>query len=419
MRNQIRIGLWIILDGLFFSCKTQSPDSVTNDLRSLANSKSTPAFFEGLSAKPGSPARKMAGSILETALAPHFAKMNLKSSIESKRLERVLRFTISYLQADTVCEPSQRIKLYRGVGRQPFIGENKRKFSGFMVNNLWLGDLIKDTLKSREKAGRPLKPWKVQWEGQSGRLPQLSGDYIGKEIFESRDLLSFDVKSMDWENNLSEYSFGGITSTQSAGEASTILISTSVSASVAAEFAPSFLTLTVCPERAMLVDYFAEDFNEWEVYLPLFILPEEIALMEAVECGQIEDPDTAKKCHGKPFESNKTELNKLSSLVRNCIGNFGTEAERQFTNLVQNRFEQSIHPKFYQILTDSDSLESFRANLSQLSNICKPDCAIAKKAHEGVDRAFKLETNETKKLRFKTDYDEIDAVLKKECRQNI
>ncbi len=381
-----KIGTVLVGGAVFFSLTvgcTSTPSAENRLQADTSTASETETFLTGLHAPLGSAERKAAGQVFQKAMEPHLLKMERNlSTVETKRLKNVVQWTLDYLGSDQGCAPDERVTLYRGFGRQPIFGPKGEVGKGFMVNNHFMSGMIGEVFDLRDAGKISFTSRDVQWQtGQSE--PTISGDFLGDVIYRERSQLqSFNPVTQPWEEYFMDYKFGNIASVHTVGEDYTVLISTSTSPSVAHHFGPGILTLSVCPERAMMVDYFAEDYTEFEVYVPFFLLPEEIVSVSGQRCGEIKDSDLAKECYGPTFTPPVVADTAASRIYHSCLMNFGTDAEASSSDFLRDRFVAGPHRAFYDLVTNSSTAENFRSSLATLAPICKPDCALAAKVEE-------------------------------------
>jgi hypothetical protein len=351
---------------------------------------STALFLEGLASDPETSKRKAAGEILEKSLKPHIEQIRKLKTADSAVLANVLEWTVEYAKGEKTCEPNEKITLYRGFGRHPFFGRRnptpKAGEYGYMLNGTWLGEVISDVNARRKEGKLAFTDRKAGKDPVSGKY-SLSGDDIGSVIYSNRGLLeNFDIEKQNWRELTWEYSWSELTSVHTTGETSTILISTSVNASVANHFGPGFLTLSVCPQRAMLVNQLGDDFAEYEVYLPLIIFPEEIVKVEGEICGHLEDEEK-KLCYGRKFAADKTSLAELSQAYHDCLMNRDIGLRTYSVKPVEDRYRDRINPVFYRLVGESSSSKDFLAKMPQIKTLCKPDCKVMREVRERILKA--------------------------------
>lgn len=194
-----------------------------------------------------------------------------------------------------------------------------------------------------------------------------------------------------------------------------MLISTSVESLVADRFGPGFLTLSVCPERALLTTQNGENFGELEAYVPLFILPEEIVRVDGKECGQIEDEDLRKKCHTTPFVDTAPPASPYTALYRQCFENLGTATEARGDALAA-RYGK-ISEAFYKKVDETTSVDALRVAIGTMTGVCAPDCDLAKKAVTTETAAIaKLAATDPELGARKTELEQLTRKVATDCK---
>lgn len=323
-------------------------------------------------------------ALLRQALTPSLTEMT-GAGTKARTMQRVIEMTLAYMEGAETCKPEERVTLYRGFGRQPIYRPKGSQDPGFMLNNVWFEANITDILALQSTVGFTKRTVTL---AADGGLPSLSGDDIGNVMFDNSKLLTnFNPQAFSWKDLLFKYDWDQLSVNHSQGEGDPdVLISTTLLSEVARRFGPGYLTLSVCPERTAFVTKTSENFGELEVYLPLFILPEEIVSIDGLECGQLpgdDDGEAAQECFkkatGTPFVHHPASLSSPTLLYRQCFMNFGTLAETSESDLLTTRYSKNLKA-FYKILAASNSSRDFRSKLvSELQAQCKPDCALGKK----------------------------------------
>lgn len=168
------------------------------------------------------------------------------------------------------------------------------------------------------------------------------------------------------------------------------LLSMSMEADVSGRFGPGYIVADVCPERAIPFNSGGGYFNELEVYVPLFLLPEEIVRVEGRECGLkvAKESDDAKKALVKKacYPNDLTDSDKRSptgATYRSCYSNFGFRTEHGLDSAgigpLSERYGSQIHGAMYDVLTMSKNIAEVRAKASaDLTKVCAPSCDTAK-----------------------------------------
>lgn len=162
------------------------------------------------------------------------------------------QLSIDYLKENKTCPADQKIRLYRGIGEQQIV----------------------------QRGSKALVPWsiltyKAAVENQpipAGKKAEHSEDvFIDLTQKTVTDKVTNVPKGFRW--NEVAWSHSG------KGSKGSAIISTSMEWSVSKRFAkPYLLVMDICPERALAL-FNSETigtFPEAEVYVPLFVLPEEI-----------------------------------------------------------------------------------------------------------------------------------------------
>lgn len=395
--NQILVAVLLLLASTFACKPRQSAFRLSG---SSQDSSGTKVFFDGLHAAPGSPERLAAAKLFRDALTPSISEMEQRGE-KTHEMLRVVLMTLEYLEGKNICKPEERVTLYRGFGRHPIYRPKNSKAPGFMFNNVWMQNTISEILTLQKTIGFEKR---VVTPDKSDGMPTITGDDIGNVIFDNSHLLkNLDLKSVDWKSDLFDYDWYSLSTNHSFGEADPdVLISLTVLPEIARRFGPGYLTLSLCPERAQFLVR-TDNYTEFEMYVPFFILPEEIARIDGIECGQLKDDEgkASKRCFkkttGKEFADFTTQINELTKIYRQCFVNFGTLAEAAMGNLLADRYALGGEDTFYKVLSGSkDNLEFRSQLLPALKAACRPDCKLAKsiklqlesKIAEGAELVF-------------------------------
>jgi hypothetical protein len=378
---------------------------------------STAIFLEGLGAPQGSPQRIAAADALESAMGEHLTQMasgitspSDPEGYEAKLMHRVVADTLSYLRGTTTCSDEERITLYRGYGRQPFFGSEARDGKGFMLNNIWMEALINEAKQLKASGTMVYEDRAVTWqEGMS--KPNLTGDYLGQVIYDNRDKLAFALPAQDWKDLFDDYNFDNVARTHTAGEDPTILISGSLLPEVGDHFGPGVLKLAVCPQRALPVRMTSEDFYEMEVYIPFFILPEEIVDLQGFECGQLKDQDQRKGCFGNYSDADPT-YNENTKILRSCLLNFDVGAPKFSRLPLEMRYTYEILDKYYSNLLAAPSYKEF---MPVIGDLCKPSCETSELVTKYLKESIEKGLEDHDKPRVLDALKRSEAVTKDKC----
>lgn len=300
-------------------------EAVSTDRKTL----DAAAVLRGLSAAPSSPERRAAADSLRVTMQTVYGQMP-PSEPNQKMTQTLIGYTLDYLESGKTCEPSQKIRLHRGIGggSQPVIRDKADAKTGVHVFKA-VTDAIRKQLGDGEKVGpfgiNGVQAFESIAAGKSLRMrvdtDKREAEAMNRSIART-SRVSGDLKSPNEQKRLKaiqavddlttkirgadlgwSYYFGfertvldpttnarseirldldkltldhtlGAEWNDSAGSPFSPLISTTLSTALDL-WGPKYLVLDVCPERAAFVRHF--DFlDEEEVYVPLFLLPEEI-----------------------------------------------------------------------------------------------------------------------------------------------
>lgn len=342
----------------------------------------TTAFFDGLAAEPGSPARIEAGKILEAQLHKSYKTFKKSEFLadEQELTKKILGFTVEYLKSDksAACPPDKKIRLYRGFGPQLILhpkGEPKKAFHLFGEWARLVREDLGSALDGADDAGEfafaksaGLKRGaidKLPWNELLGKRPGPGG---------SPDIEAEPI-DLAWSLLAMSHTNGGDLSP---------LISTSIEPDVSGRFGPGYIVADVCPERAIPFTADRGFFNELEVYVPLFLLPEEIVRVEGRECGvaAAKEPESTRKQAKKScFPKDFTDTDKRSptgAIYQACYSNLGHVAEHGLdsvgTGPLADRYFDKIHDAMYDVLAKSTSIAEVRSHATKLGAVCQPSC---------------------------------------------
>lgn len=299
------------------ACKSRQNNAVvrtTPAVDSSGNTATMRTFFDGLLAAPGTAARIRAGEILAARLARMLAVEPQASprrqsdiqlrwygaepagrDLEQRVLtKRIVEQTIAYLRAPTAtpCSPSEKIRVYRGTRALPWIKAAGDGGPGVSLIGDWTSGIV-DELEEARNAGTISFSWPTRVAAPVPGRPAVTGDDLGSVILANAASLSrYSLANFEFEkifmerdpNNWARWDHISQEHTND-NEFPSPNVSTSLSWRQADTFGPGFATIEVCPERALLVTGTTNFLSEMEVYIPLFILPEEVVRLEAVDCA--------------------------------------------------------------------------------------------------------------------------------------
>lgn len=383
-----KISIYLGLSFLGTYCKSSSTTTNYADSSEISSSNSslTKEFFAGLTAAPGTPARQRSGEILEKvfndSLYPRIPTPNNEYDKESQdRTRRIINLTVEYLKSGTQCDKSQRIRAYRGLGSQNvFFHPPGHPEQGVHVFTDW-SKLLTGEVSSGLFGGNVLPGVRV-FQGldnvKKSAVDQIDwATFFGMERQIARARNPNDFINFGWENLASSHS---VSSNQSP------LISLALKADVSDGFGPGFLVAEICPERALPLDNsFA--FGETEIYVPLFVLPEEIVRVEGLECGlKIQNGRaTRKDCFPQPLTDN-VPISPAAQNMRDCYINFGHPIEYRpwgAREPVAARYFGGTQNLLKRIF-DAQTISQARQLQSQALSQCAPSCQVAQQV---VDQA--------------------------------
>jgi hypothetical protein len=366
---------------LIIGCRSTRDTSATAESGELSSASGslTKEFFTGLTSAPGTPARQRAGAILESILMeklyPRVPAANNSYEKESRdRTRRILNLTVEYLKSGTQCAPAQRIRVYRGLGTQNVLFHPQgRPEAGVHVFTDW-SNLLTDEIRGGLFGGNALPGVRV-FQGLDGAnksaienidWPLFFG--MGRQIARARD--PNDFINFGWEDLAMSHSVA-------SGESP--LISLALQPDVSNGFGPGFLVADICPERALpLENNFA--FGETEIYVPLFILPEEVVRVEGLQCGLDIQNGRAKRsdCYPKPL-TDSDPLSPATKSMRECYINFGHPIEYKpwgAREAVAGRFFGDKQAPLKTIF-DGQTIAQARQTQTQALQQCTPSCSAA------------------------------------------
>jgi hypothetical protein len=180
------------------------------------------------------------------------------------------------------------------------------------------------------------------------------------------------------------------------------LISTTLNPQIANTFGWTYLTLDVCPERALLLSH-SQYLGEMEVYVPFFLLPEEITHVSGFECGvtksianedQKKAADAICRKESSSFQLKAHELQNQSALTK-LYWQIYAHREKD-KKLIQDALDSDSTPpftvsessldasweRFYDIFLKSPKNSDIRKALRNEGLGEIKDCASRRKAFE-------------------------------------
>lgn len=343
------------------ACKTRSfHDTTTAETYTLRD------FLSGLNALPGSAERTRAGRELSAWLGEP----------DDPTTRAAIGLTLDYLQNAATCTNNDRVRLYRGIGGAPLIRPARAQLGVSL-----LGDWERAISSDLRAAGLAFPR-----STDNGALIFANLGRTNRAEFGSYGL-----------PDLLDDTWADLTSAHSLSAGRSALISTTLQQDLARELAGSgnglrrYLVLDVCPERALPITGSLElkSFDSAEVYVPLFILPEEItALVEVARTphGQI----TERVIAGDPAAL-RAEQSQATRSFRSCYFNFDLPLERSRELLqgwVPPAFRTRIQPEWMKPLaelTPENRRSEWRKHTLGLSEgVCRPSC---ERTAEFVQRA--------------------------------
>jgi hypothetical protein len=375
-----------ILLSSFINCK--SHQNLESESLSSPEGSLTKQFFEGLSSSPGTMARKRSGEILEDIfkekLYPNVPKNVDQYTKEGQdRMRRILDLTVEYLKSGKQCSPSQRIRVYRGLGSQNVMihskGQEKQGVHIFTDwNNLLVGEVGGGKFGNQSPVG--VRVFDKLAEVKKSAIENLDWAYffgMKRQVARSRD-----------PNDFINFSWEQLASTHSISSVDSPLISVALQSDVSNGFGPGFIVADICPERALpLESHFA--FGETEVYVPLFILPEEVVRVEGLECGvDIQNGRSRReRCFPKPL-TDKDPVSEATQGMKNCYINFGQPIEYKPgvpRTPVVGRYTGEVQANLKSIFEHSE-ISQVRQAHAKVLNLCSPSCQVSQSV---VDSARK------------------------------
>ncbi len=364
------------------SCKAvPQQEAIALDQANLNNlgGSLTKEFFTGLSSAPGSPARKRSGEILENVfqekLYPQVPKKDEPYEKESQEhTHHVLNLTIEYLKAGNQCNPTQRIRAYRGLGSQNLlIHPEGQPEQGFHVFADW-GTLLTDELKGGIFSGNAIPG--VHVFQRLGGANKSAIEQLNWPNFFGMGRLA--ARSND-PNNFIDFNWEKLAKTHSGSSSFSPLISFALKPDVSDGFGPGFLIVDICPERVLPLENYLT-FGETEIYVPLFVLPEEIVRVEGLQCGLDIQNGKAKResCYPKPLTDSDAPSS-ATQRMRECYINFGHPIEYKSwgaRDSVSRRFFAEKLDILNQIFLSKNLTEARQAQ-TQVLQQCAASCTVA------------------------------------------
>ena len=343
------------------ACKNRSFNSET--LAASRNQYTAADFYNGLNAAPGTPARKKAGIIFETELLQKtFASIPNSSDAETAKNQKltlkVLSLTSQYLQKSTGCTQAQKIRLYRGHGFAAALQPGTQIIET-QLSNAWF---------QADKKPLNMLPWKKWFAEMRSFITPEGGD------------TDIDL----------QYRFDRLAVAHTLDSKSSALLSTTVSRKVAEGFGTKQFVLDVCPERVFPV-LDTRYLSEFEYYMPLFILPEEIVA------------DVNK---GESLPPSVSAPSTLGERVWSCFANLGTNLEvarvsEEATEIRESGGDdnsgdipytqryKTVRNKIYEGVLASTDFAAWRTDFARITEQCAVDCKLAQNTLESERERFK------------------------------
>lgn len=376
-----------VLVGLsvFTGCSQGSPDDSSDEGAVEATTdNATARFFAGLAAPPGSPERKQAGAMLEQKLQQAYAQFRTSAGDEEERnlTKKIFGFTVEYMKSDAsaMCPADRKVRVYRGYGAQLLLHPQGAPDQRFHLFGDWGYAIAKELESSLASAPDP------------GELAFQSAGSLGTSSFDKLDFATLLGKRQyaraRSEQDLINLSWSSLASTHTVTSRGSPLISTALKTDAANDFGPGFIVADLCPERAIpLESTFA--FGETEVYVPLFLLPEEIVRVEGADCGLSIKRTGAKRdsCFNGEL-ADRDPKTALSRAMTSCYVNFGYKAEyKRYSpgrQIVENRFFDT-QTAMKQPIASSNRLSEVRSRALAIETACAELRGCGRR-HEGHPR---------------------------------
>ena len=341
-------------------CKSRdfNANNQENNQGSDISSTTTPAaieeFYKGLDAPPGSAARKRAGLLFEQeVLGKALAALPTATDADAKRWQqntlKIFKLTAEYLQKSAGCTQAQKVRLYRGHG---FNAERQADGKTFQtqLSNAWYS-----AKKTSPKTLTDL-PWKNWLAADREFVTPEGGDTLIQP----------------------DYRFDQLAIAHTIDSKTSALVSTTTSKNVAKQFGTEMFVLDVCPERTFPV-MDLRYMSEFEFYVPLFLLPEEIV---------------ADVPHTFPIPSTVPAQSALTSQMWTCFANTGTEVDISAIKIEESTVRESggddtqaglsyvqrykkTRDSVYKALTSTKDFAAWRADFAGIASKCTIDCALA------------------------------------------
>lgn len=229
------------------------------------STKAAGDLYSGLWAEYGSNERRYAGELMQRWLdqaveaAPkpdaEMSELEKTSLLKDIQLTRnVMQMTIDYMKSSQMCPAAQKVRLFRGMRDDQLLKRNGKSLSVWSTYT-----------------------YRFIVEGKA--IPANRQEFNKEDPFEDLNYKTLKNKYSFGDNTQVDFRWPNLTEAHSGVESNvSSLISTSLEASISQDFArPKLVVLDVCPERAYAIySAGAATFPEAEVYLPLFVFPEEV-----------------------------------------------------------------------------------------------------------------------------------------------
>lgn len=389
-------------------CPQWNEVSVNHDLKGEDKVRT---FMWGLLQPPCHPDRIRSGHLLYKVIFDSYQgfqfSQNPQVRAQQQLLKSVYLATADYLRArptapqNQMCRPEEKVRIYRGsalmpIYRKPGAAQGAQVFPALTDQMVWMLKGGGQLYQNGFSAVTNRDPGELAFENQN-RFSGLTWNFIegvsngwqfmlglqrssvGSEgdqdkngIPEGGDIVPGSRErptlQASWrEPGKTWYRLDGMLQRILTLHSSTSVYSPFLSASfndrVARNYGPLMMVMDVCPER--LLPNFEVDqkyTNEEELYLPFFILPEEIVRIEGRDCllaksGQLTGPndvtDMDKVCEAyNSANSTEAELvNRQTDLWRSYFRNFDIHPPRKLDIFV--RFESHLKASqqtFYSLL---------------------------------------------------------------------
>jgi hypothetical protein len=355
-------------------------------------------FLKGLSGNFASSERLNSGKMLEQYVA----------TLPSSSTKTFLEMSAQYLQSTQRCDPSARVRVFRGVGGQPLIRDGKLPLDN--IGNPTGGkslapgpgvNLLPDALRrlTAHLKAQGVETGRAKDPGVAIFAALNKSTLTLNEMFE----LGTGVGGRPIDSVAMSHT---ITSKRSPFHSTTLLESVAVRFAGAGRSKVRYIALDMCPERIFPVSNSSSliTFNEAEIYSPFFLLPEEITAV--VDCSAPQDAKTCSAVWGS-LGVGRPAPNSGTANMGACYFNFDSPYEQERNTLFKwtpPHYQKKVFPEFVSTMSNLKSGSSvsdwrtYVAGVAKPGGVCESSCARsddfwARKSAPGVNISPSLQTD--------------------------